>query len=102
MVGSLVAASRSAVSDAGTQLLATTERAKPLLLRLEPDERARVVLALVALVMVGALLVVIAWLGGRHVRRLARRPLLPSPRNPDARNPEHALPQGPPRPEAHE
>jgi hypothetical protein len=45
----------------------------PLLERLSPELRAIVLMALAALVILGIGLVGFAWLGGRHVRRLARK-----------------------------
>jgi hypothetical protein len=84
--------------------LAANERSEPLLMRLEPHERAKVLMALLGLVLVGALLVGLAWLGGRHVLRIARKrpgptsrhdeswyrkPLIPKePASPPARDPE--------------
>jgi hypothetical protein len=88
----------------GALLLAANQRAEPLLVRLEPRQRAKVVMALLGLVIVGAGLVALAWLGGREVRRIARKrpratsthedawyrkPLVPKePRAPDEREGE--------------
>ncbi len=61
-------------------LLAAADRAEPLLMRLDPEQRAKVLMAFVGLVLVGALLIAIVWLGGRHLRRIARnRPRPTSP-----------------------
>ena len=55
-----------------TVLGAGADQQPPLLERLSPDLRAIVLMALAALVLVGLGLVGFVWLGGRHVRRLAR------------------------------
>ena len=67
----------------GNVLLAAAERTEPLLMRLDPQQRAKVLMALVGLVLVGALLVGLAWLGGRHVRRIARKRPRPASRHDD-------------------
>jgi hypothetical protein len=73
MVGPLVSASQSATASA--YLLAFADApAEPLLVRLNAEQRALVILTLAALVLVGAFLIAIAYLGARHVRRLARKP----------------------------
>lgn len=56
-------------------LLADASTAEPLLMRLDPASRAKVLMALLALVLVGMGLVLLAWLGGRHLRRIASKPL---------------------------
>jgi hypothetical protein len=53
-------------------LLIAQQSAEPVLERLDPPRRAAVVMALLALVLTGVLLVTIAMLGGHWVRRLAR------------------------------
>jgi hypothetical protein len=53
-------------------LLIAQQSAEPVLERLDPPRRAAVVMALLALVLTGLLLVTIAMLGGHWVRRLAR------------------------------
>jgi hypothetical protein len=67
----------AAIDDA---LLADTTDGQSLLMRLEPASRAKVLMALLALVLVGLGLIALAWLGGRHLRRIAR--LRPGPTNP--------------------
>jgi hypothetical protein len=54
-------------------LAAEEKQAAPLLMRLDPAVRAKVLMALLGLVLVGLLLVAMAWLGGRHLRRIARK-----------------------------
>jgi len=48
---------------------------KPLLERLEPQERARVTLLFVGVIILGVLMVTIVWLLGRYWRRQIRKPL---------------------------
>ncbi|MGD9719724.1 MAG: hypothetical protein AB7O59_00725 [Pirellulales bacterium] len=57
----------------GSRLLAAADAAQPVLLRLDPQRRAKVMMALVALVLLGAFLVALAYLGGRRLRRMARK-----------------------------
>ena len=47
---------------------------QPLLLRLKPQDRARVLAALAALVILGFALVFLAWWGARCTRRYLKRP----------------------------
>ena len=47
---------------------------QPLLLRLKPQDRARVLAALAALVILGFALVLLAWWGARFTRRYLKRP----------------------------
>jgi hypothetical protein len=57
----------------GRALVAATDAAtRPLIFRLDPELRAKVVMALLAIILVGGLLVAFAILGGRRARRLAR------------------------------
>ena len=57
----------------GQALVAAADAAaRPLIFRLDPELRAKVVMALLAIILVGGLLVAIAVLGGRRARRLAR------------------------------
>ena len=53
------------------------EAEKPLLQRLPPVVRARVILALVGLVMLAVLTTTMIWLVGRYWRRQIRKPLPP-------------------------
>ena len=55
-----------------TLVAAADDAARPLIFRLDPELRAKVVMALLAIILVGGLLVAIAVLGGRRARRLAR------------------------------
>ena len=59
----------AAIDDA---LLVDTTDGQSLLMRLEPANRAKVLMALLALVLVGLGLIALAWLGARHLRRIAR------------------------------
>jgi hypothetical protein len=61
-------------------LLPDTTEGQSVLMRLEPANRAKVLMALLALVLVGLGLIALAWLGGRHLRRIAKR--RPGPTNP--------------------
>ena len=58
--------------------------AQSLLLRLSPQNRAIVLMALLGLVLVGMALVALAVLAGRHVLREERRSHAPTPRYEDA------------------
>src|SRR5205085_2031038 len=77
---------RLAMVISPSNLFAEVQSAAPVLERLDPPRRAAVVMALLALVLVGLLLVLIAMLGGHWVRRLARhrpgkrRPVSASPK----------------------
>ena len=53
-------------------LLAADDAAEPVLERLDPPRRAAVVMALLALTLVGLFLVILTMVGGHWVRRLAR------------------------------
>ena len=57
----------------GRVLVAAADAAtRPLIFRLDPELRAMVVMALLAIILVGGLLIAFAVLGGRRARRLAR------------------------------
>ena len=64
--------------------LAAAEPAETMLMRLDPADRAKVLMALLALVLVGLALVALAWLGGRRLRWIIRQPLRPVRRLEDA------------------
>ena len=66
-----------AISVAGL-LAAAEQKSEPLLVRLDPESRAKVLMSLLALVLVGVGLVALVWLGGRHLRRIARQRLVPT------------------------
>jgi hypothetical protein len=53
-------------------LLAEVKAIEPVLERLDPPRRAAVVMALLALTLIGLFLIVFAMVGGHWVRRLAR------------------------------
>jgi len=94
-----------ATGTPGVPLLwAAEEKAKPLLMRLEPQDRAKVLMALLGLVLLGVALVALTFFAGRQVLRMARashgptrrheddwyrKPLVPKePHSPTARDPE--------------
>lgn len=65
-------------------LAAADKQAEPLLVRLDPASRAKVLMAILGLVVLGAALLAMIWLGARWVRRLAREPMRStSPRQDD-------------------
>ena len=83
----------------GRWVTAATQQAEPLLMRLDPASRAKVLMALMALLLAGVALVALAWLGGRRLRRIAstrlpktrphedgwyRKPLVPDESEPPA------------------
>jgi hypothetical protein len=59
------------------------QQVEPLLMRLDPQRRAKVLMALLGLVLVGVVLIAAAALGGRHVLRIARMRNRPTPRHDD-------------------
>jgi hypothetical protein len=59
------------------------QKAEPLLLRLDPESRAKVVMSLLALILLGLALVAMIWLGARHLRRIARKRLGPAAEHQD-------------------
>ena len=94
-----------AASGPGVPLLwATEEKAQPLLMRLDPQNRAKVLMALLGVVLVGVGLVALTLFAGRQLLRMARashrptqrheddwyrKPLVPKePESPTARDPE--------------
>ena len=64
-------------------LVAEEHRQQTLLMRLDPANRAKVIMALLGLVLVGAALVALVWLGGRRLRRIARERSGPTPPHQD-------------------
>jgi hypothetical protein len=71
----------------------------PLWQRLDPVQRARVMMALLALVLLGLLLVVLVMFGGRVVRRLARKGTGPSRSYPDDWYSQPLVPKEPDEPD---
>jgi hypothetical protein len=63
--------------------LAAAEKAEPMLMKLDPANRAKVLMALLALVLVGLGLIALAWIGGRRLRRVIKQPLRPVHRSED-------------------
>ena len=53
-------------------VLAVEERAEPLLVRLDPEQRAKVLMALLGLILLGAFSIALVYFGGAHLRRIAR------------------------------
>jgi len=84
------------VTHAGLVLAWADAKTEPLLTRLTPDTRARVVMALIALVIVGLALMALAALGGRFVLRQARKSLGPTPRREDDWYRKPLIPRDPP------
>lgn len=58
----------AAIATYGTPLLAAEEQ-EPLLRRLDPATRAKVLAAFAALIILGFTMMVLIWLGGRFTRR---------------------------------
>jgi hypothetical protein len=83
-------------------LLATDEHAKPLLDRLDPERRAKVIMALLGMVLAGLAIVALAVLLGRHFLRAARKPVHPTPRHEDDWFRKPLAPREPTPPQAHE
>jgi hypothetical protein len=54
-------------------LILAQEAAKPVLERIDPPRRAAIIMALLALTLVGIFLVVLAMVGGHWARRIARQ-----------------------------
>jgi hypothetical protein len=69
-------ANRPVWPDSATLRLAglAAQTPQPLLLRLKPQDRARVLAALAGLVILGFALVALAWWGARYTRRYLKRP----------------------------
>ena len=72
MVDRLLTSLAGAWTTGGAALLAANEKAQPLLLRLDPESRTKVVMALLGLVLVGVGLVALTMMAGRQVLRIAR------------------------------
>lgn len=76
-------------------LLAAEDAGEPVLERLDPPRRAAVVMALLALTLIGLFLVIFIMVGGHWVRRLARhrpaRGLVGNPVSPDESELRQAL-----------
>jgi hypothetical protein len=71
-------------SHAAVPLAWAEAETQPLLMRLSPQNRAVVLMALLGLILVGLALIALAILVGRHVLRVARRSHGPTPRYEDA------------------
>lgn len=89
-------------APAGQLLAAAEQKAEPLLVRLDPVSRAKVLMSLLALVLVGIALVATVWLGARHLRRIARKPLRPTQPHEDDWYRKPLIPNEPKAPGAHE
>jgi hypothetical protein len=68
------------MAAASVRLAWAAEQTEPLLMRLTPQNRSIVLLALLGLLLVGAGLIALAILGGRHVLREARKKPVPTSR----------------------
>ncbi|HEV3136541.1 MAG TPA: hypothetical protein VGZ26_01530 [Pirellulales bacterium] len=87
---------------AAQSLLASGEQAKTLLDRLDPERRAKVVMALLGVVLAGLAIVALTVLLGRHFLRAARKPIPPTPRHEDDWFRKPLVPRDPKTPQAHE
>jgi hypothetical protein len=87
---------------AAQSLLATGEQAKSLLDRLDPERRAKVVMALLGVVLAGLAIVALTVLLGRHFLRAARKPIPPLPRHEDDWFRKPLVPREPTTPQARE
>ncbi|MBI3839314.1 MAG: hypothetical protein HY288_15455 [Planctomycetia bacterium] len=83
-------------------LLAIDEQAKSLLDRLDPERRAKVVMALLGVILAGLALVALVVLCGRHFRRVMGKPVHPTPRHQDDWFRKPLVPREPTKPQAHE
>ena len=102
MVDVLLSLSRLLPAHAAVLAADASEKAEPLLMRLDPQRRAKVFMALLGLVLLGALLIAVAALGGRHALRLARKRSGPTARHEDDWYRKPLVPPEPAPPEAHE
>lgn len=83
MVSGVVRGATSACLALAVWPLAAAEKAETLLTKLDPANRAKVLMGLLALVLVGLGLVALAWIGGRRLRRVIKQPLPPARRSED-------------------
>jgi len=77
MVTGVVRGATSACIAMAVWPLAVAEKTETVLTKLDPANRAKVLMALLALVLVGLGLVALAWIGGRRLRRVIKQPLPP-------------------------
>lgn len=70
----MITASAGGTASAAHLWAQATEEPRRLIERLEPMARARVILLLLFIIILGAGLVLFAWLAGRMTRRLIRTP----------------------------
>ena len=84
------------VVHAGLVLAWAENKAEPLLMRLTPENRSRVLLALLAIVLVGVALIAVAVIGGRYVLRQARESHGPTPLGEDDWYRKPLIPRDPP------
>jgi hypothetical protein len=82
--------------------MAVAEQAEPLLMRLDPQRRAKVLMALLGLVLVGVALIVLAFLGGRYLRRVIKQPIRATRPGDDDWSRKPLIPPEPASPQAHE
>jgi hypothetical protein len=102
MVASLAALATSLPASAAGPLAAAAAKTEPLLNRLDPPQRTKVLMTLLGLVLLGLLLIAIAYLGGRHVIRLARKRSGPTPTHDDRWYRKPLVPPEPASPEPRE
>ncbi len=73
MVAPIVSVADQIPARATLLLADASDKTQPLLLRLDPEQRARVIMALLGLVLVGGLMMVLILAAGRRLRRIARQ-----------------------------
>lgn len=100
MVNYLVARIDAAAAGVVPLLAAAEEKGKSLFERLDPVSRTKVVMALLALVLVGLSLVVMTVVAGRYVRRIARQLPGRTPTHEDEWSRKPLVPKEPPQPTA--
>jgi hypothetical protein len=81
MVNAVVQLTSSARALIAGRLLAATDQTRSLLDRLDPERRAKVIMALLGVTLAGLALVALAVLCGRHFRRVVRKPAKATPRH---------------------
>ncbi len=84
------------LANAALVLAWAEDKAEPLLMRLTPENRSRVLLALLAIVLVGVALIAVVVIGGRYVLRQARVSHGPTPLGKDDWSRKPLIPRDPP------
>ncbi len=102
MVDVLVSLTRLLPARVGVLAADASQQAEPLLMRLDPQRRAGVLMVLLGLLLLGGVLIAVAALGGRHVLRMARKRSGPTPPHEDDWYRKPVVPPEPASPKAHE